>query len=76
MLMCFLKRRKYTSTEESHAATMKNFTQYRLNGMIGGLSQIYYERRSESSDLLNQIGLCIDCLNELKEKFKELDYDN
>ena len=57
-------------------AQLKNFTQYRLNGMLGGLSQIYYERRRESSDLLNQIGLCIDCLNELKEKFKELDYDN
>lgn len=57
-------------------AQMKNFTQYRLNGMIGGLSQIYYERRRESSDMLSQIGLCIDCLNELKEKFKELDYDN
>ena len=57
-------------------ARLKNFTQYRLNGMIGGLSRIYYERRRESSDLLNQIGLCLDCLNELKEKFKELDYDN
>ena len=57
-------------------ARLKNFTQYRFNGMIGGLSRIYYERRRESSDLLNQIGLCLDCLNELKEKFKELDYDN
>lgn len=57
-------------------AQMKNFTQYRLNGMLGGLSQIYYERRRESSELLTQIGLCIDCLNDLKEKFKELDYDN
>lgn len=74
--MRFLKRRKYTTTEKSHNSTMKNFTQYRLNGMLGGLSQIYYERRRESSELLTQIGLCIDCLNELKEKFKELDYDN
>lgn len=57
-------------------AQMKNFTQYRLNGMIGGLSQIYYERHRESPELLTQIGLCLDCLNELKEKFKELDYDN
>ena len=57
-------------------AQLKNFTQYRLNGMIGGLNQIYYERRKESPELLTQIGLCLDCLNDLKEKFKELDYDN
>ena len=57
-------------------AQMKNFTQYRLNGMLRGLSQIYYERRMESSELLTQIGLCIDCLNDLKEKLKELDNDN
>lgn len=57
-------------------AQIKNFTQYRLNGMIGGLHAIYYERRKEDPELLSQIGLCLDCLNDLKEKFKELDYDN
>ena len=57
-------------------AQIKNFTQYRLNGMLSGLGRIYCERRMESPELLNQIGLCLDCLNDLKEKFKELDYDN
>ena len=61
---------KHTKTQ------LKNFTQYRLNGMLGGLGRIYYERRRESPELLMQIGLCLDCLNDLKNKFKELDYDN
>ena len=69
-------RRKYSSTALRRNAVIRNFTQFRLKGMICNLSQIYYERRRESSELLTQIGLCIDCLNDLKEKFKELDYDN
>lgn len=56
-------------------AQIKNFTQYRLNGMIGGLHAIYYERRKEDPELLSKIGLCVDVLTDLKNKFREYDYE-
>ena len=56
-------------------AQIKNFTQYRLNGMIGGLHAIYYERRKEDPELLSKIGLCVDALTDLKNKFREYDYE-
>lgn len=68
-----MPRRKYASSEASHRACMKNFTQYRLNGMIGSLHTIYYERRNESPMLLNAIGVVIDALEQLKNTFKEHD---
>lgn len=66
-------KRKYVSSKARHRACMRNFTQYRLNGMIGALHTIYYERRNESPILLNAIGVMIDALVQLKNTFKEHD---
>ena len=60
--MATVKRRK---------AYMRNFAQYRINGMIANLHRIYYERRKDDPALLAKIGCAVDCLTELKTVLKE-----
>lgn len=64
---------KRRMTPERRKMCLQNFTQYRLNGMIGSLHTIYYERRNESPMLQNAIGVVIDALEQLKNTFKEHD---
>lgn len=59
------KKPNYRSTQ--------NFDIYRINGMIQNLNTIYHDRARHGADYLtlNQIGLCLDCLNDLKKILKE-----
>ena len=68
-----MTRRKSNFSPARRQSCLKNFTQYRLNGMIGSLHTIYYERRNESPLLQNAIGVVIDALEQLKNTFKEHD---
>jgi hypothetical protein len=68
-----MTKRKPSLSPARRKTCLQNFTQYRLNGMIGSLHTIYYERRNESPMLQSAIGVVIDALEQLKNTFKEHD---
>lgn len=57
-------------TNRQRRATRKNFDQYCLAGMVANLHRIYYERRKQSDETLNEIGLAIDTLEHLRTQLK------
>ena len=70
---------RHRAPSKRETAQMRNFQQYILAGMIANLHNMYYNnsRTDVTGDpTLRQIGLCVDCLSDLRVMLKEAHNDN
>lgn len=63
--------RRTRKPSKREIATMRNFHQYVLAGMLANLHRIHYLERQTSDRIARQLGVAIDAIDELRTILKE-----